>query len=126
MNKLVAMFTVIFCAGLFACANWSTMTPAQKADLACNVSVDIVKPECLRVDVTKQSACNATFEAIRTSCIAAVEQDAAAVCPFVRDSSARCAEVFEDPLDVSSCQRAFTAAYGICVLNVPPPAPTVE
>jgi hypothetical protein len=127
MKKLVILLTVLFCAGAIACANWDAMSPSQKADLACNVTVDLVKPECLRLDESRQDECVAVIEAVSTACVAVIEKDASQVCPFVKTSASKCVEVFDKPVDVSSCQRAFAAAYLGCVLNAPPapvePAP---
>lgn len=128
-NSIVLIMASLVSAILIGCTTWASLPVETKTVLACDTSVDLIKPECLRVSDDPEDsgrlACEETFEGVRTTCKAVILKDADGICPYIQSQAARCSEIFSEALDISSCQRAFVAANGICILSTAKPADPV-
>jgi hypothetical protein len=117
--KKLAILCAVALALAFGCANWANLTVEQKSALACDASIDMVKPECARLD--DQATCLAAFDAAKVACHAAISKDATQVCPAIQAASVKC-DAIEKDLDRSTCQRLFVAANAACVIATAKPA----
>lgn len=129
MNKLskilIGAFALV-CFGLIGCVHfgvdWEALTVEQKAELACEVGIDLFSPECLRFSTEQeQQRCLSGVETVvKPACHAAIKKDVNNVCTVFSSPALVndfCGRFSNNSYNVSSCRRVFTAAYGACVLR---------
>ena len=114
MNKVIVTLIAVL-ALTMGCANWANMTVEQKTAVACDASIQLVKPECARLG-DNAGKCETALDAAQVACHAAIQKDVTQVCPAIAAVAVKCNDI-EDALDRSTCQRIFVAANVACIVS---------